>query len=81
MNTGAIFPGFSYELYLSEKIHEINKLQGGRQTFDKDRVFIELRNESGNFRFRFSTNKNDYLKCSICTKMGLIDKIYYNFKD
>lgn len=76
MITGAVFPGYSFEVVTEKKIQEINKKEGGRLTLDKDTIFIECKDEKGNFRFRFSSDKNDYSKCANCVKTGLIDKIY-----
>lgn len=79
INCDEIFPGLNIDLLKDRKIKDMNKAAGGRLCGDKEVLVIEIVDpEVDGFRFKFSDNQKDYMKCSrftFCGRTGLYPKV------
>lgn len=78
VNSGAVFPGPTLEIILQKKLQDINQKHGGRLCTDKEILFVETQNAKKEFTFRFSRDKDDFMKCkyAVCNKLGLYPKVH-----
>ena len=76
-----VFPGCNLDLIEDKRIGDMNQKGTGsnarRLCIDRECVFIEvLETVDSKFTFKFSTNKDDFVKCKFCERRGLYEKVY-----
>ena len=76
-----MFPGANMDVIAEKLISTVNQKEGGRlckKTGKHEVMFFEqIHKETNEFTFRFSSRKEDYIKCkyAICSKIGYFDRV------